>query len=94
MRILVTGHAGYIGTAMVPMAVAAGNDVVGLDSGLFTSCTFEGGTVAVPEIVKDVRDVEVRDLEGFEAVNDHLKRLLAEGRLDASLRWRARPSGA
>ncbi len=35
MRILVTGHKGYIGTVMVPMLLAAGHDVVGLDSDLF-----------------------------------------------------------
>ena len=68
MRILVTGHAGYIGTVMSPMLVAAGHEVVGLDSGLFAQCTFAGGTVPVPEIVKDVRDVEAKDLKGFDAI--------------------------
>jgi nucleoside-diphosphate-sugar epimerase len=68
MRILLTGHAGYIGTVMVPMLVAAGHDVVGLDSGLFAGCTFVGGIVPVPEIGKDVRDVEARDLEGVDAI--------------------------
>jgi nucleoside-diphosphate-sugar epimerase len=30
MRILVTGHKGYIGTVMVPMLLGAGHEVVGL----------------------------------------------------------------
>jgi nucleoside-diphosphate-sugar epimerase len=68
MRILVTGHKGYIGTVMVPMLVAAGHDVVGLDSDLFRQCTFCPGIQAVPEIRDDLRDVEVSSLEGFDAV--------------------------
>jgi len=68
MRVLVTGHAGYIGSVMVPMLVVAGHDVVGLDSGLFAQCTFTEGTVTVPEIGKDVRDVAAPDLEGFDAI--------------------------
>lgn len=40
MRVLVTGHRGYIGTVMVPMLVQAGHTIVGLDSDLFEQCTF------------------------------------------------------
>jgi nucleoside-diphosphate-sugar epimerase len=70
MKVLVTGHRGYIGSVMVPTIAAAGHDVTGLDSDLFERCTYEpGGAVpAIPTIRKDVRDVTVRDLEGFEAV--------------------------
>ena len=70
MRVLVTGHLGYIGTAMVPMLLRAGHEVVGLDSDLYANCTFAaGGTIAeVPHIQKDVRDADARDLEGFDAV--------------------------
>ena len=32
MRVLVTGHLGYIGTVLTPMLVRAGHEVVGLDS--------------------------------------------------------------
>jgi nucleoside-diphosphate-sugar epimerase len=68
MRVLVTGHLGYIGTVMVPMLLKAGHEVVGLDSNLYEACTFAaGGRIAsVPHIRKDVRDVEVRDLDGIE----------------------------
>jgi nucleoside-diphosphate-sugar epimerase len=70
MRVMVTGHLGYIGTVMVPMLLQAGHLVVGLDSDLYERCTFEaGGPIAdVPHIRKDVRDVELEDLSGLEAV--------------------------
>ena len=70
MRVLVTGHRGYIGTVLTPMLSAAGHEVVGLDSDLYERCTFApGGKVPdVPTILKDVRDVEVADLLGFDAV--------------------------
>lgn len=70
MRVLVTGHLGYIGTVMVPMLLKSGHEVVGLDSDLYEHCTFAaGGAIAeVPHIRKDVRDADARDLGGFEAV--------------------------
>jgi len=68
MRILVTGHQGYIGAVMVPMLLAAGHEVVGLDSDLFAACTFGPGLFMVPAIAKDIRDVDVADLVGFDAV--------------------------
>jgi len=68
MRVLVTGHDGYIGTVLVPLFRAAGHEVVGLDSGLFAECVF-GQDVKPPETIhKDIRDVEVSDLDGFDAV--------------------------
>jgi nucleoside-diphosphate-sugar epimerase len=68
MRILVTGHKGYIGSVMVPHLQQAGHDVVGLDSDFYEACTFGDGLPRVREIRKDVRDVETRDLESFDAV--------------------------
>lgn len=68
MRVLVTGHKGYIGSVMVPMLLAEGYDVVGLDSDIFAECAFSDPLAAVPEIKKDVRDVEPADLEGFDAI--------------------------
>ena len=68
MRVLVTGHKGYIGTVLVPMLVDAGHDVVGLDSDLYRRCTFGVWTCPVRGIDKDVRDADARDLEGFDAV--------------------------
>lgn len=68
MRVLVTGHNGYIGVALVPMLQAAGHDVVGLDYNLFEACGFGAEPAPVPALRKDIRDVERADLEGFDAV--------------------------
>jgi nucleoside-diphosphate-sugar epimerase len=70
MRVLLTGHKGYIGTIMAPMLGAAGHEVVGFDSDLYERCTFpEGGPIVdVPAIRKDVRDASPRDFEGIDAV--------------------------
>jgi nucleoside-diphosphate-sugar epimerase len=67
-RVLVTGHRGYIGSVLVPHLLAAGHEVVGLDTGYFDACTLGADTAAVPEIRKDIRDVEPGDLVGFDAV--------------------------
>ena len=75
MRILMTGHEGYLGSVMVPFLVEAGHRVVGLDAGLFRETRFEsdadpGHLVGVgPNGTKrDVRDVQLDDLLGFDAV--------------------------
>ena len=70
MRVLVTGHRGYIGTVLTPMLEAAGHEVVGLDIDLYERCTFAAGgeMPQVTTILKDIRDVEVSDLLGFDAV--------------------------
>jgi NAD dependent epimerase/dehydratase family len=70
MRVLVTGHLGYIGTVLTPMLARAGHEVVGLDSDLYARCTFlHGGEICqVPTLRKDTRDVEIGDLIGFDAV--------------------------
>jgi nucleoside-diphosphate-sugar epimerase len=70
MRVLVTGHLGYIGTVLSPMLIKAGHEVVGLDSDLYSRCTFlAGGELRnVPSITKDVRDVVAEDLVGFDGI--------------------------
>ena len=68
MRVLVTGHKGYIGTVMVPMLLQAGHTVVGLDSDLFEQCTFCEGILDVQEVRVDLRDVQPRHLDGVDAV--------------------------
>jgi len=70
MLVLVTGHLGYIGTVLTPMLVNAGHKVTGLDSDLYSRCTYAaGGEICeVATIRKDVRDVEAADLAGFDAV--------------------------
>jgi nucleoside-diphosphate-sugar epimerase len=70
VRVLVTGHMGYIGTALVPDFVAAGHDVVGMDTDLYRSCTFGDPSrlPEVPSINRDLRDVTADDLRGFDAI--------------------------
>jgi nucleoside-diphosphate-sugar epimerase len=70
MRVLVTGHLGYIGTVLTPMLVRAGHTVVGLDADLYSRCTYSpGGPIcAATGIQKDVREVVANDLVGFDAV--------------------------
>jgi nucleoside-diphosphate-sugar epimerase len=67
MKVLVTGHDGYIGAVMTPLLAAAGHEVIGLDTGLFRSFTL-GEMPDVPTLDQDLRDVSAADLEGFEAV--------------------------
>lgn len=94
MRILVTGHLGYIGTVLTPMLLAEGHEVVGLDSDLYRRCTFLERIAAVPSIRKDLRDVELADVRGFDAVlhlaalsNDPLGNL--NPGLTEDINWRA-----
>ena len=68
MRILLTGHRGYIGTVMAPILSAAGHDVVGLDSDFYEACTFVGPLPEMASLRRDVRDIQPRELEGFDAV--------------------------
>src|SRR5215216_3301203 len=68
MRILVTGHKGYIGTVLVPLLLSDGHQVVGLDSDLYERCTFGDQLTEVESIRKDLRDVEAKDVGGFDAI--------------------------
>lgn len=68
MRVLVTGHDGYIGYALVPLLESAGHDVVGLDASLFGGCELGERGFEIAELEMDVRDVEVEHVGGFEAV--------------------------
>jgi nucleoside-diphosphate-sugar epimerase len=68
MRVLVTGHDGYIGNVLVPLFQAAGHEVVGLDSFLYEGCGFDGVVAPIETLRFDIRDADVDDLRGFEAV--------------------------
>lgn len=68
MKILLTGDKGYIGAVAGPILRAAGNDVMGLDTDLFAGCDFGRSAERIPEIRKDIRDLERIDLQGFNAV--------------------------
>jgi nucleoside-diphosphate-sugar epimerase len=88
MKILLTGHKGYIGAVAGPILHSAGHEVVGLDTDLFAGCDFGNEVPPIPEVRKDLRDLERKDLDGFDAVvhfaalsNDPL------GDLDADLTY-------
>jgi nucleoside-diphosphate-sugar epimerase len=70
------------------MIKQAGHEVVGLDSYFFRECSMSGATPDTTSIVKDIRDVELRDLLGFEAVI-HLAALSNDplGDLDPALTY-------
>lgn len=68
MRILVTGHLGYVGTILTPLLHARGHEVTGWDSDLFTACTYDSLPPAVPSRKADIRDITAADLNGFDAV--------------------------
>ena len=73
MRVMVTGNNGYIGTIAAPMLQAHGFEVVGLDNDLFEGCnfgepSFYGNVHNIPYLRKDIRDVELSNLKGIDAV--------------------------
>ncbi|WHS91340.1 SDR family oxidoreductase (plasmid) [Sinorhizobium kummerowiae] len=68
MKVLVTGHRGYIGAVLTPMLHQRDHDVTGLDSDIFRSCTFESTLDDTPTMEQDVRDIVANDLVGFDAV--------------------------
>ena len=53
---------------MAPMLGAAGHELVGVDTDIFAECAVGDGALEIPEIHKDIRDLELEDLEGFDAV--------------------------
>lgn len=68
MRVMITGHGGYIGPVAVRLFESAGHDVIGLDVGYFTDCV--SGDVPAPhrERQVDLREISPSDLEGIDAV--------------------------
>jgi nucleoside-diphosphate-sugar epimerase len=86
MRVLVTGHNGYIGSVAAPMLVEAGHDVTGLDTFFYEGCDFTPDPVEIPALRMDLRDVTPDVLEGFDGIV-HLAALSNDpvGKLDAEL---------
>jgi nucleoside-diphosphate-sugar epimerase len=70
MRVLVTGHLGYIGTVLTPFLADLGYDVWGYDTGYYAECLL--GDIVDSKISfridKDIRKVEISDVRGVDAV--------------------------
>jgi len=66
--ILLTGHYGYIGMVMAQCLHEKGFQIVGFDSELFNDCILKSFDIPLRTISKDMRDLEVSDLEGIDAV--------------------------
>ena len=101
MKVLVTGHRGYIGAVLVPLFLEAGHEVVGLDSDLYAGCDFGPAPLQVPSLSMDLRDVEARHCQGFDAVvhlaalsNDPLGNLNPELTYDINLHASVRLAAA
>jgi nucleoside-diphosphate-sugar epimerase len=88
MKILLTGHLGYIGAVAAPILRSAGHDVTGLDSDFYAGCDFGTPPAGFPQIRKDIRDVVVSDVQGFDAIV-HLAALSNDplGNLDPRLTY-------
>ena len=89
MRIVLTGHDGYIGAVLAPLLQASGHEVIGLDTGFFSACTFGAVPAPPPALRRDVRDeVTPDDLAGADAVV-HLAALCNDplGNLDPELTY-------
>jgi len=96
LRVLVTGHDGYIGTVLARRFVEAGHDVVGLDTFFYRGCVFgpdASGNVA--GFAADVRETLPSLLHGFDAVV-HLAALSNDplGDLDADLTYQINLHGS
>jgi nucleoside-diphosphate-sugar epimerase len=88
MKVLLTGHKGYIGSVASSMVRSAGHQVTGLDADLFTGCDFGSSVEEIPEIKKDIRNLVLSDVQGFDAVL-HLAALSNDplGNLDSDLTY-------
>jgi nucleoside-diphosphate-sugar epimerase len=68
MRVLLTGHQGYLGSVMAPLLAGAGHQVVGLDSGLFADCVLGPEPEPIETHAVDLRDVGPEHVAGCDAV--------------------------
>lgn len=88
MRVLVTGHDGYIGSVLVPIFQDAGHEVVGVDAFYYEDQPLGPMRQADDVLRKDIREIEVSDLESIDAIV-HLAALSNDplGNLDAQLTY-------
>lgn len=69
MKVLATGTEGYIGTLLPETLMSRGHEVVGIDTGFYKAGWLYPGVERTAEtLAKDIRDLTVDDLDGFDAV--------------------------
>src|SRR3954454_1711664 len=93
MKVLVTGHHGYIGSVLAPVLAEAGHEVTGIDTFFYEGCDFVPDLGTVTSVRADVRDLDVGDLAGYDAIvhlaalsNDPIGELNEELTLDINYR--------
>ena len=97
MKILLTGTDGYIGSVLGPYLVKSGHEVTGLDTGFYRSgWLFNNGETVYPRYIhKDLRNITLEDLEGFDAVV-HLAELSNDplGQLNPEITYKINHQGS
>jgi nucleoside-diphosphate-sugar epimerase len=68
MRILLSGHHGYIGSITGRLLQAGGHDVTGLDTLFYEGCDLSSNGATLPLLRADVRDIGSEQLQGFDVV--------------------------
>ena len=89
MRLLVTGGAGFIGSAVVRLAVGQGHEVVNLDALTYAACLENVASVAQAPgyrfVRADIRDRAALDAVFAEHAPDAVMHLAAESHVDRSI---------
>ena len=95
MKVLVTGHRGYIGPHLVKLLQEAGHYVTGVDIGYFDGCNWEPLPQADREIHADFRTLVERNLSGFDCIC-HLAAISNDpmGDLDEQLTYHTNRDGS
>jgi nucleoside-diphosphate-sugar epimerase len=96
MRLLVTGSGGYIGGLLAPLLLERGHEVRGVDTGFYQdACLYADPGAAIPTTRKDIRQVELDDLRGYDGVV-HLAELSNDplGQLNPALTRRINYEGS
>ena len=89
MKLLVTGGAGFIGSAVVRLAVARGHEVVNLDALTYAACLENVASVSASPLYS-FEQADIRDLPALEAIfhkhqPDAVMHLAAESHVDRSI---------
>lgn len=89
MKLLVTGGAGFIGSAVVRQAIAAGHQVINLDKLTYAACLDNVATVADDPgysfVQADICDHDVLDTILADYTPDAIMHLAAESHVDRSI---------